>query len=182
MTKPFNLDALAKLLAVEMTARTGELWRAVINDHITHIESESACLSLSDHWKTQRLTIHATAPQGMREPRTGETITADPQRKPEAIAADICSRILTHAREHLAESKGYDAQQARVRNAKQLRARMIQKYLPTEYQNEKFCSSKDAGKYKQRVYAHVTYENLINIEVTLPLPEALKLLEQLTKE
>lgn len=179
----FDIDQLTKILAVEMTARTGELWRAVLDaDHWNHIESPTACLSLREDWRSHRLSIHATTPGKMRQRTTGETITCDPGRKAEAIARDIESRILAHARAHLIQSREYDAEQTREKNAEKLRGKMIQKYLPQEYQSGKYCSRKEASPYKQRVYAQPTYENLINIEVNLPLPEALKLLKQLTQD
>ena len=177
----FDLDAMTKILAVEMTARTGEIWRAVITDRFNHIESPSACLSLNEHWQNHRLTIHAAAPPEMKEPRIGETITADPKRTPEAIARDIENRILTHARAHLAESREYDAEQRRQEARRKLRNKMLMKYCPKEYQHEKFCTiTGSQSGYIERVYAHPTYDNLINIEINLPLPEALKLLKQLT--
>lgn len=175
-----NIDQMTKILAVEMTARTGELWRAMIDpDHWNHIQSDTACLSLREDWRTHRLAIHATAPDKMREKTTGESITCDPTRTAEAIARDIETRLLAHARAHLIESKEWDAEQTRQKNASALRGRMIKKYLPNEYQNDKYCT--DADRYQERVYAHPTYDNLINIEINLPLPEALKLLKQLTK-
>ena len=92
-----NFPALCKSLAVEMTARTGELWRTVEDENDwTHIQSPSACLSLRDDWRTHRLSIHATAPKGMREKTTGETITCDPARKPEAIAAALALAFKRH--------------------------------------------------------------------------------------
>lgn len=177
----FDIDHLTKILAVEMTARTGELWRAVIEaDQWNHIESPTACLSLREDWRTHRLSIHATAPRQVREKTTGETITCDPGRTAEAIARDIESRILKHARTHLVESVQYDAEKTREKNAKNLREKMLRKFLPYE-SNGKFYSGKKADRYTERVWAETTYNNLINIEINLPLPEALKLLEQLTK-
>lgn len=164
-----------------MTARTGELWRAVIEpENWNHIESPTACLSLREDWRTHRLSVHAAAPGKMREKTTGDTITCDPSRSAEAIARDIESRLLKHARAHLLESIEWDAEKTREKNAENLRKKMLKKYCPFE-SNGKFYSGKKADRYTERVWAEPTYNNLINIEINLPLPEALKLLEQLTK-
>jgi len=170
-----NLDAITKTLAVEMTARTGELWRAVINDSINALQSETAYMSLSEDWRTHRLRVHAYAPHTIRERTTGETITADPGRKPEAIAADICSRILQHAREHMTESIEYDRERKQKEAEKQLRLHFLKKYLPREHQSEKLCNSDHHGP--ANIFAHITYDNLINLEITLPLRDILAVLE-----
>jgi hypothetical protein len=176
-----NFPALCKSLAVEMTARTGELWRVIEDaERWTHIESPSACLQLRDDWRTHRLAIHATAPSRMREMTTGETITADPTRTPEAIARDICNRLLNHARAHLAESKAYDREKMLEANAKKLRESMIKRYCPEQY-NGKFASGKKADLYRERVWAELTYNNLVNIEINVTMGEALKLLKLLTQ-
>ncbi len=164
-----------------MTARTIELWRVVETpEQWAHIESPSACLQLRDDWRTHRLAIHATAPHKMREKTQGETITCDPGRTPEAIARDICARLLTHARAHLTESIIYDTEKTREKNIKNLREKMLKKYLPNE-SNGKFYSEKKADRYRQRVWAETSYDDLINIEANLPIGEALKLLKLLTQ-
>lgn len=176
-----DIDQITKTLAVEMTARTGELWRATTDiNQWNRIESPSACLLLREDWRTRRLRIHASAPAKMREKTTGETITCDPNRTAEAIARDIENRLLQHARAHLVESIEWDAEQTREKNAQQLRGKMVKKHLPNEA-NGKFYSDSKADKYRPRVWAELTYGKMVNIEVNLPLAEALQLLKQLTK-
>jgi len=176
-----DLDTITKILAVEMTARTGELWRAVIDpNNWNYITSPTACLSLREDWRTHRLTIHATAPKGTREKTNGESITCDPSRTAEAIARDICARLLPHARAHLIESMEYNTEKTLEANAKHLRESLIKKFCPFE-SNGKFYSGKKADKYRERVWAELTYDNLINIEINVPLKEALQLLKQLTQ-
>jgi hypothetical protein len=170
----FDLDQLTKILAVEMTARTFELWRAVITENCNHLESPSACLSLSDHWHTHRLIVCACTPAGMLQSRTGESITCDPARKPEAIAADICTRILPDAKSHLKQCVDYDKKRRQEEAEKKLRLNFLKKYLPREYQREKLCND---SPHRSNVFAHITYENLINIEATVTLKQALKILQ-----
>jgi len=175
-----NFPTLCRNLAVEMTARTGELWQTIEHpERWTHIESQTACLTLRDDWRTHRLVIHATAPHKMKEKTTGESTTCNPSRTVEDIAKDICNRILKHAREHLKESIQWDAEQTRQANKRKLTNKFISGYLPKEYQTGCFCTDKDRSG--ERIKAKLTYDNLINIEINLPLPEALKLLKQLTK-
>lgn len=174
-----DINQVARTLAVEMTARTGELWRAMIRpNHNPQIESPTACLCVSYHWRTGRLDIHAGSPPEMLERKTGETITCNPERKPEAIAADICARLLTHAREHLRESAEYDRQRRQEEAEKILRLNFLRKYLPSEYQHEKLCNSNHRGP--ANIYASLTYDNEVKLEITLPLREALKVLKQIT--
>lgn len=171
-----DINQVARNLAVEMTARTGELWRALIKaEDNPALQSPTAFFQLSEHWNTHRLTIHACAPHTIRERTTGETITADPERKPEAIAADICSRILAHAREHMLESIAYDQERKQKEAEKQLRLHFLKKYLPREYQSEKLCNSDNRGP--ANIFAHITYDNLINLEITLPLRDILAVLK-----
>lgn len=171
-----NFPDLCKSLAVEMTARTGEIWRTVEDaQNWTHIESPTACLSLRDDWRTHRLAIHATAPNATREKTTGETITCDPERRPEAIARDIETRLLAHARQHLAESKEYDRKRRQEAAEKNLRLSFLRKYLPREHQPDKLCNA-DSMK-RANIYAQLTYENLVELEITLPLKQALQILE-----
>jgi len=176
-----DINQFAKTLAVEMTARTAELWRAVIEpERNPNIQSPSACLHLNEHWHSHRLTVSASVPHGMREMKSGETITCDPNRKPEAIAADICNRILPHARAHLIESAEYDRERRQKEAEKNLRLHFLKKYLPREYQTDKLCNS--TSMKAANIYAHLTYDNLVNLEITLSLREALQILELLKGE
>lgn len=65
-------------------------------------------------------------------------------------------------------------------NAKKLRENLIKKYCPEQY-NGKFASGKKADLYRERVWAELTYNNLVNIEINVTMGEALKLLKQLTQ-
>ena len=174
-------NQFAKVLAVEMTVRTAELWRVVIHEERDpDIESASAYLHLHEHWRDKRLMIGASVPRGMREKRNSESITCNPDRKPETIAADICNRLLTHARAHLLESREYDQERRKEEAEKKLRLHFLRKYLPREYQSEKLCNS--TSMRPANIYAHLTYDNLINLEITLPLKNALEILELLQKQ
>lgn len=183
-----DLNPIVKNIAVELTIITGELWTARADNsnynQRPHADSPTATLYFSQDWRTKsRLTIRADAPAEIQEPRTGESITCDLTRTPQAIAQDINRRLLPHARTHLAESKTYDLSKRKAKACENCRDNLIKKYLPEEY-NGNFFSKKKAGKngYKSRVIASPTYDDMIEIELNLPLPEALKLLKQLTKE
>jgi hypothetical protein len=111
----------------------------------------------------------------MRERTTGETITADANRKPEAIAQDICNRILPHARQHLRESAAYDKERRREEAIKNLKLNMLRKYLPTEYQHDKL--SNGDRKRRANIYAELTYEDLVKIEIDVTITQALQILK-----
>lgn len=169
-----NFQALCKNLAVEMTARTGELWRTVEDaEKWTHIESPTACLQLRDDWRTHRLAIHATAPHKMRELTNGETITADPHRTPEAIARDICARILDHARAHLAESIVYDREKMLEANAAHLRESIMSQFTQEKYNGKLYKKSKDRNRLMWIEIGN--YDNTATIEIHLPFADALRL-------
>jgi hypothetical protein len=187
MTK--NMLDTARELAVELTILTGELWTArpfskdEPEDQRAYTDSATATFYFYTSWRSDRLSISASAPAGMREMKSGEKITCDPTRTPEAIARDIKNRLLTHAREHFTESRAYDLERRKAEAKKNLIAKLIMRYLPKEYQNESWCSeTKSRHGYTDRIHARTTYDNLINIEINLPLKEALKLLKQLTQE
>jgi len=176
MTDTLNLDAIAKVLAVELTARTGETFRAVIEaERNPNIESPRACFHLCEDWRTHRLMINATVPNGMREKKTAERMTVDPRRTAEAIARDIETRLLTHAREHLKESAEYDRERKQEIAEKNLRLNFLRKYLPREYQPDKLCNA--TSMRTANIYAQITYDNLIELEIRLPLKQALQILE-----
>lgn len=174
------IETIAKHLAVEMTARTGELWRAVITEERhPQIMSQGACLNLSEDWRTHRLRIHATAPHDIRERTTGETITADPKRSYEAIARDIENRILAHAREHLAESRQYDEQRRQEEAAAHLRKSIMQQFAEEEYNGKLHKSSKD---HNRQMWIEITnYNNSATIQIHLPFADALKLVKHIQK-
>lgn len=94
-----DIKQISKVLAVEMTARTGELWRSrhKVGRYWSEIYSPSAWLMLSDG-RNNRLEIQSTRPQQMVWATTGEKITVDSSRTPEAIARDIENRLLKNAR------------------------------------------------------------------------------------
>ena len=175
-----DLPRLCKLIAVEMTVRTGELWRVIEHpEKWTHIESPSACLQLREAWRTHRLEIHATAPHGIREKTLGETITADPNRQPETIARDICARILDHARAHLTESHAWHTQKTHEEAAANLRKSLIKRFTEEEYNGKLYKRSKDRNR---RLWVDVNnYDHTATIEIHLPFAEALRLLKEIQK-
>jgi len=165
---------------LSMTIATLELWRAVIVDERDpHIQSESACLWLHEDWRSHRLQIYAAAPAGIQERSSKDPITCDPDRSREAIARDICSRLLSHARQHLKESIEYDRERKQKEAEKNLRLHFLRKYLPREYQSEKLCNS--TSMRMANIFAHITYDNLINLEITISLKDALAILEFIQK-
>lgn len=166
-----NLDQLSKILAVEMTARTGDLWRAIIDpERDPQIESSTACLSLSETWDTHRLRITPSAPHGTRECRVNDSITCDPKRAAEAIARDICARILPQAIKHLAESIEYDRAQKQKDAAEKLRKNLLKRFTPKEYHEGRLTDGKG-------LWTRMTYENKVQIEITVSLPEAMQILK-----
>lgn len=182
------LNPIVQKIAVELTIITGEIWRTRPDtsewNQRPSADSESASLYFYQAWNQKnRIAIKASAPEAMREMTTGESITCDLTRTPEAIAQDIARRLIPHARAHLAESKAYDLKERKKKARENCRSNLIKKYLPEEY-NGKFFSKKKAGKneYKSRIIAEPTYDDLINIEINLPIKEAYKLLKLLTQE
>lgn len=175
-----DLPHLCRLIAVEMTIRTGELWRVIEHpDRWTHIESATACLSLRDDWRTHRLAIHATAPHGVQEKTTGETITANPNRQPEAIARDICARILDHARAHLIESHAWHTKKTHEEAAAHLRESIMRRFANEKYNGKLYRKSKDRNR---RMWIDVNnYDHTATIEIHLPYTEALRLLKEIEK-
>jgi hypothetical protein len=181
-----DLNPIIKNLAIELTIATGELWTTRIDrsewNQRPHADSPTTTLYFFQEWnKKNRLSIKASAPEGMREKTNGESISCDLTRTPQAIAQDIARRLLPHARAHLAESKAYDLKKRKEEARNNLINNLIMRYLPEKY-NGKFFSKKKAGKYLSRIIAETTHDDLINIEINLPLKDALKLLKQLTKE
>ena len=182
------LNPLIKTLAIELTIITGELWLTRL-DHSEwnqrpHADSQSATLYFYQEWnKKNRLSIKASAPEGMREKTNGDSISCDLTRTPQAIAQNIAHRLLPHARTHLQESKEYDLERRKEEAKRNLRKNLLMRYCPKEYQNDKFCTNDSPGRnnYKKRIYASPTYDNLINIEINLPIKDAIKLLKQLTQ-
>ena len=178
----FNLESMCKSLAVEMTARTGELWRAIFHeDRNPQIQSASACLTLSEDWRTHRLNIHACAPHTMREKTTGETITADPKRTAEAMARDIESRILKHARAHLAESIQYDYERRQEEAAAHLRESLMKRFAPEKY-NGKLYTQRTRDHDRRMWIDIINYDNSAKLEIHLPFAEALKLVKLIKGE
>jgi len=160
-----------KNLAVEMTARTGELWRIVEHpDKWPHIESPTACLTVRESWKTKRIEIQATAPHGTREPHNGQTITCDPTRKPEAIARDIENRILAHARKHLQESIQFDLERTKDKNRINLRRELFKKWMPKTDHN--------GDPYGEGIKIYFTYDGRAKLTLELSLKDALQLLKE----
>lgn len=179
MDNKIILDVMARELSLAMTIQTLEIWTAVITpERDPRIQSKTACLWLSEDWRTHRLNIHAAAHATLRERTTGEKITCNPTRSYESIARDIVNKLLPHARDHQTESRLYTADTIRKDNAKNTRLRMIKKYLPREYQSEKLCNGRDK-RGAANIFAHITYDNLINVEMTLTLSETLQVLEYL---
>jgi hypothetical protein len=175
------MNEIIKALAIELTIITGETWRTDLTERHNHLRSESAHLYIYQQWNTKnRLNFRASVPQEMKELRTTADISCSIDRTPQAIAQDISNRLLPHARKHLAESTTYDLQERKKDAKNNLRKNLIMRYLPKEYDDKKFCT--DTKGYKERIYAHETYNDLINIEINLPLPAALKLLKLITKE
>ncbi len=184
MHKEIDIHTAARYIAIGLTMATGELWtaRIIADDTLrAHVDSPTATLFISQAWNSDRLTIQADAPEGIRELTRGEHITVNPDRPPLKIAQDINNRLLAHARAHLVESRAYDLKERKKEAREKLTNNMIKKYLPKEYQKGKFCTETDRHAWKERIYAERTYDELIHIEFNLKLPEALKLLKQLTQ-
>jgi len=173
---------LSKKLAVEMTARTGELWRTEITDERNpHIYSQSAWLRLSESWKTRgRLIISASAPREMREAKNGESVTLDPSRPAAALAADIDRRLLQSAQTHLSESAAYDLKRRKTESAENLRRSLIKRFAPKEGHNGKLYKPASVKGRFTGLYVDIhDYDNTAAIEITLDLKDALKLLKHI---
>lgn len=171
-------NELMKNLAVEMTARTGELWRAIIEERIGYLQSDSAYLYIVKVWNMQRIQIRASAP--CREHQSGQSITCDMTRHPEAIARDIEQRLLEHARQHLKGAKAYDLKKRKEEAEENLRRNLIKQYIPrSQYHNDKFYTNTPKRKSKNNLWAHIEYDNEIKIEISLPIKEAIKLIKHL---
>ena len=177
-----DLDRICKMLAVEMTASTGELWRIVpeTDQYRPQIVSPSACLLIGEDWRTHRLNITADAPRGMKERTRGESITCNPKRAPEAIARDITARILQHARAHLSESIQYDNQQRKEEAAALLRESLMSQFTDKKYNGKLYKSSKDRNR---QMWVEINnYDNSATVEIRLPFADALRLIKHIEKE
>lgn len=164
-----DLDQFSKSLAVEMTVRTGELWRAVIDpERNPQIESSCACLYLSEDWQTHRVRFMPSAPRGTKETRNEDRITCDPGRSMAAIARDVCARILPQAVEHLTQSREYDRQRRKVEAEENTRLRLLSKYMPKrDHRGDPYDG--------EGMTAHITYDKQIELTIRLPIAEALKI-------
>jgi len=182
-----DLTKTAKMLAVEMTASTGELWRVHSEDHRTAIYSPSAYLSLyTGYGMRGRVEIRATAPREMREPTHGEKITCALDRTPEAIARDIITRLLPSAREHLTKSKAYDHQKRKEEATHNLKEKFLAKFLPHEWRGHR-ATPAHTNEYEEEraappISAHQYYDGTIEITTRLPIKEALQLIKHLKGE
>lgn len=175
-----ELNELAKNIGLELTLKTGELFRILIEpERNPQIYSATAYFTTSEDWRTHRIKITASTPRGMHAKRDPDSITCNPKRSPEAIARDICARLLTSARQHLAESIELDKEIRQTQARKKLRLNLIKKYLPHEYQPEKFCNG--TRQTTPTIYAQLTYNNLVNLEINLPIGEALALIQHLKR-
>lgn len=173
---------LAAPLAVEMTIITGELWRVRTETESTFLQifSPSAYLSMWTGYNIRgRVQIKASEPQKMKSPRRGESITCALDRTPEAIARDICARLLPAARAHLEISKAYDLRERKEKNAKNLRENFIKKYLPDEYHNYHSERQFHRRGDSKTLRAQLTYENKVEIKLNLDFIKALQLLKHL---
>lgn len=98
-----ELRNIARSLAAELSAADfPHLWRIVTSqggEWWQDIKTDNAWLCLQ-HGQHNRLVIKADKPKQMRSAGNAETITASLDRKPEAIARDICARLLPNAREY----------------------------------------------------------------------------------
>lgn len=179
------LDETTKILAVEMSIITGEIWRAEFDDNYRYpqIFSPSAYLYLMETYPRGRMEIRASAPRKMREKRTPEKITVDPNRTPEAIAQDITRRLLPHARAHLLESIKYHNEKEKEEATKKLTDRYLQKELPHEWRNHNntvnFTNEYDKEPDAPPITARRYYDGTIEINTRLPIREALKIIRHL---
>jgi hypothetical protein len=127
---------LTKILAVEMTARTGNIWRANIDPDrwTTQIYCDTAYIALStrDYPKPQRLKLWPTTSPGVNQRSSYDHITLDPKRQPAQIAADIARRLLPQAEKYLVECKASQDAQDRQNTKEQLIRNLLQPYLKHE--------------------------------------------------
>ena len=97
-----DLAKLTHELAVEMTASTGTLWRAIADPDrwTTTIYTDEAYLALSidGYSAPYHLKAWASTPRGISPLHDNEVIRMNADRPLAAIAKDITRRILPHAR------------------------------------------------------------------------------------
>ena len=133
MTDNTRLEKLTKVLAVEMTASTGELWRAAIDadSWVTQIYSPTAYISLKlEEWRQpHKLTAWASTPKGIAHLSDDGQMSCNPERQPEAIAADITRRLVAHARAYLVKCKASQDEHDKAERKKQLIKNLIGRYL-----------------------------------------------------
>jgi len=134
MTDNSRLCELTKMLAVEMTAGTGELWRADIDPDrwTTQIHSDTAYIALSlDGYKPPfRLKAWTSVPDGISPLRSGsETISMSADRKPASLAVDITRRLLSPAREYLKACIISQNKHDRQQRKEQLIKNLLSQYL-----------------------------------------------------
>jgi hypothetical protein len=133
MNEKPNLDELTKTLAVEMTASTGELWRARIEPErwSTQIYCETAVISLGiDGYKAPYFVkAWAGTPAGITALRSENVVRCNSNRTPAAIAADLNRRLVDEAKDYLIRCKQSQAENDREERRENLIKNLLSKYL-----------------------------------------------------
>lgn len=174
-------------LAVEMTARTGDMWRYYTSERMDYIFSPSAYLQINKPWNGYRVKIKSTLPQELQAPRGSESITCDLNRTPEAISADICRRLLNSAMQFLHDAKIYTHQRRKEKNIINLRKKILAELLPNNSAyNDKFYTTTPKAKEnkngKNNLWADTDYSGQVKIEVVLKIKDARELIKHIKEK
>ena len=172
MTEKPDLAQLTITLAVEMTASTGELWRADIDPErwSNHIHTDDAYISLSidGYSAPYHLKAWATTPRGITSLIDHEVISMSIDRQPTSLAADIKRRLLPHAKEYLIECKQHQDRIDQQTRKENLIRKALSKYLRYVDWNKSFYSAND------KIHSVEIRTNNIEMRLTVTPAEAIK--------
>lgn len=179
MTDNARLHELTKLLAVEMTISTGELWRTEINNNwwTTQIHSDTAYISLSlDGYKPPvRLKAWTSTPAFITALRGSETISMNADRDPASLAAYITRRLLTPARVFLVQCRASQDEHDRQQRKEQLIKNLLSHYL-LKNQYDTFYSA------DHKIHSADVRTNYIDMRLSVSPTDAIKIAKLLKGE
>jgi hypothetical protein len=173
MSENEQLYELTKTLAVEMTARTGDLWRANIDPErwTTQIYTATAWITLSiyrTHLKPTRLKAWSSVPKGINPLSDKDVMSVDATRTPSAIAADIHRRLYAHAQEYLKDCSDAQAIQDTRNRKEQLKKNLLSRYLTKGYYDNFHSENGKINKAEIR-------SNDVEMKLSVTMTEALKI-------
>lgn len=169
-----------RAIALFLTIETGELFTmAKDRNENDYLVSESAHFRIYKDWRVQNKIKVVADALNMKENKQGESIGLDSKRNPSDLARDIKNRLLSHARKHLTESRAYDERERKKESAANLRKNLLKQFTPDEANGKLYLRYPESRR--AQMWTHIDYDNKIEIEITLPIREALQLLKHIQR-